>query len=210
MSNPRVEEILDDEPKKSTVEDIDDDSSDESDGEADNAEVVEMGEAGDSGSKTLVYSRHEKKARSAIEKLHLVKVEGINRVTLRRPKNILFVINNPEVFKSPHSNTYIVFGDAKIEDLNLSAQQAAVQSLGESSHHDHAGHSHGDSSAGAGAKEEEEEEEEDDDEEIDEEGIEDKDIDLVMTQANVSRKKAVRALRENDNDIVNSIMALSV
>jgi nascent polypeptide-associated complex subunit alpha len=31
-----------------------------------------------------------------------------------------------------------------------------------------------------------------------------------MTQANVSRKKAVNALKENDNDIVNSIMALSV
>lgn len=52
-------------------------------------------------------------------------------------------------------------------------------------------------------------EEEDDDEEVDEEGLEDKDIQLVMTQASVSRKKAVKALKENDNDIVNSIMALS-
>jgi len=31
-----------------------------------------------------------------------------------------------------------------------------------------------------------------------------------MTQAGVSRKKAIKALKENDNDIVNSIMALSV
>jgi hypothetical protein len=35
-------------------------------------------------------------------------------------------------------------------------------------------------------------------------------VELVMAQANVSRKKAVKALRENDNDIVNSIMALSL
>ena len=56
----------------------------------------------------------------------------------------------------------------------------------------------------------EEEEEEDDGEEVDEAGLEPKDIDLVMAQANVSRKKAVKALRENDNDIVNSIMALSI
>jgi nascent polypeptide-associated complex subunit alpha len=31
-----------------------------------------------------------------------------------------------------------------------------------------------------------------------------------MTQASVSRKKAVKALQENGNDIVNSIMALSI
>ena len=31
-----------------------------------------------------------------------------------------------------------------------------------------------------------------------------------MQQASVSRKKAVKALKENDNDIVNSIMALSI
>lgn len=59
-------------------------------------------------------------------------------------------------------------------------------------------------------EEKKEEEEEDDDEEVDAEGLEDKDIELVMTQANVSRKKAINALKENDNDIVNSIMALSV
>jgi nascent polypeptide-associated complex subunit alpha len=53
------------------------------------------------------------------------------------------------------------------------------------------------------------EQEEDDGEEVDDTGLESKDIDLVMNQAGVSRKKAVKALKENDNDIVNSIMALS-
>ena len=45
---------------------------------------------------------------------------------------------------------------------------------------------------------------------MDDSGLEAKDIELVMAQASVSRKKAVKALKENDNDIVNSIMALSV
>ena len=100
-----------------------------------------------------------------------------------------------------------VFGEAKIEDLNASAQAAAAQQLASQSvEHDHAGHSH-DHKHDGDAKEEEEEE---DGEEVDTEGIEDKDIELVMTQANVSRKKAIKALKENDNDIVNSIMALSV
>lgn len=128
-----------------------------------------------------------------------------------RPTQILFVINNPEVYKSPNSNTYIVFGEAKIEDLNATAQQAAAQQLAAAGgEHDHAGHSHAEPSKAAEADAKKEEEEEDDGEEVDAEGIEDKDIELVMTQANVSRKKAIKALKENDNDIVNSIMALSI
>lgn len=41
---------------------------------------------------------------------------------------------------------------------------------------------------------------------VDETGVEVKDIELVMSQANVSRAKAVRALKNNNNDIVNAIM----
>jgi nascent polypeptide-associated complex subunit alpha len=99
-----------------------------------------------------------------------------------------------------------IFGEAKIEDLTQQAQAAAAQQH-LAAHDDHAGHDHGKGKAAeaGGAKAEEE----DDDEEVDEEGVEDNDIQLVMTQANVSRKKAVKALKENNNDIVNSIMALS-
>ncbi|KAG9254245.1 Nascent polypeptide-associated complex subunit alpha-like protein [Emericellopsis cladophorae] len=209
MANPRVEELPDEEPQKSRVEDQDEDSSDDSE--------VEAGGEGElpAGSTTVVTSRNEKKARKMLEKLHLTRVTGITRVTMRRPKNMLFVINNPEVYKSPNSNTYIVFGEAKIEDINATAQQAAAAQLAAqgASEGDHAGHSHAESSKGiesSDAKKPAEEEEEDDDEEVDSEGIEDKDIELVMTQASVSRKKAIKALKENENDIVNSIMALSI
>ncbi|KAF6811995.1 Nascent polypeptide-associated complex subunit alpha [Colletotrichum musicola] len=201
MANPRVEELPDDETKKVSVEEHEDESSDSE---------VEDAEGLPSGSTAVIHSRNEKKARKALEKLHLTRVQGITRVTLRRPKNILFVINSPEVYKSPNSNTYIVFGEAKIEDLNASAQQAAAQQLAAAGgEHDHAGHSHAEPSKAAEA-DAKKEEEEDDGEEVDAEGIEDKDIELVMTQANVSRKKAIKALKENDNDIVNSIMALSI
>ncbi|KUI73546.1 Nascent polypeptide-associated complex subunit alpha [Cytospora mali] len=202
MANPRVEELPEEEPVKQVpVEEDDDDNSSDSD--------VEAGDNLPAGSSAVVHSRNEKKARKAIEKLHLTRIPGITRVTLRRPKNILFVINNPEVYKSPNSNTYIVFGEAKIEDLNASAQAAAAQQLAQAEH-DHAGHDHGESSKAVEGDEVKKEEEEDDGEEVDAEGIEDKDIELVMTQASVSRKKAIKALKENDNDIVNSIMALSI
>lgn len=41
---------------------------------------------------------------------------------------------------------------------------------------------------------------------MDETGVEEKDVDLVMCQANVSRGKAIKALKNNQNDIVNAIM----
>ncbi|PHH88878.1 hypothetical protein CDD83_6924 [Cordyceps sp. RAO-2017] len=202
MANPRVEELPDDENQKPTVEEQED-SSDDSDAE-------EAGEGNlPAGSTAVIHSRNEKKARKALEKLHLTRVTGITRVTLRRPKNILFVINNPEVYKSPNSNTYIVFGEAKIEDVNATAQQAAAQQLA-AAEGDHAGHNHGESSKAAETTEAKKDEDDDDGEEVDADGLEDKDIELVMTQANVSRKKAIKALKENDNDIVNSIMALSI
>ncbi|KAH8153628.1 uncharacterized protein LAJ45_02441 [Morchella importuna] len=165
------------------------------------------------GSSVAVHSKNEKKARKQIAKLGLKHVPGITRVTLRRPKNILFVISNPDVYKSPTSDTWIIFGEAKIEDLNSQAQANAAQQLQQA---ENASSIEADFAAaaaadkGKGAADAAKEEEEDDGEEVDEEGLENKDIELVMAQANVSRKKAIKALKENDNDIVNSIMALSV
>ncbi|GAB7342018.1 hypothetical protein MBLNU457_g0307t1 [Dothideomycetes sp. NU457] len=203
MSNPRVEEIVDDEPEKRVTEVDDDDSSD--------SDVDETGDANiPAGASVAVHSRNEKKARKAIAKLGLKHIEGITRVTLRRPKNILFVISQPDVYKSPNSNTWIIFGEAKIEDLNSQAQAAAAQQLqNQEGAGDHAGHDHGDKGKAIDTGAESKVEEEDDGEEVDETGLEPKDIELVMAQASVSRKKAVKALKENDNDIVNSIMALS-
>ena len=108
-----------------------------------------------------------------------------------------------------------IFGEAKIEDLNSQAQASAAQQLAAQSANEHAGHDHaaeGDKGKAieGDAQKKAAEEEEDDGEEVDDTGLESKDIELVMAQASVSRKKAVKALKENDNDIVNSIMALSI
>jgi nascent polypeptide-associated complex subunit alpha len=105
-----------------------------------------------------------------------------------------------------------IFGEAKIEDLNSQAQASAAQQLAAQSQAE----SQAQNGAAGGDKgkavedKKPAEEEEDDGEEVDETGLEGKDIELVMAQASVSRKKAVKALKENDNDIVNSIMALSI
>ncbi|MFS7912603.1 putative nascent polypeptide-associated complex subunit alpha [Helianthus anomalus] len=48
-----------------------------------------------------------------------------------------------------------------------------------------------------------------DDEDVDETGVEPKDIELVMTQARVSRPKSVKALKAVDGDILSAIMELT-
>jgi hypothetical protein len=80
MANPRIEE-LPDEPEKKNVQIEEDESSDESEGEEGEVSVP-------AGSSVAVHSRNEKKARKAIAKLGLKHIDGITRVTLRRPKNV--------------------------------------------------------------------------------------------------------------------------
>lgn len=113
---------------------------------------------------------------------------------------ILFFISKPDVFKSPHLETYIIIGEAKIEDLSTqlqaqAAQQFRVPDVGSVVSKPE------DAAASTAAPAEEEEEEE-----IDETGVEPRDVELVMTQASVSRSKAVKALKSTNGDIVSAIM----
>ncbi|XP_066157807.1 nascent polypeptide-associated complex subunit alpha-like [Euwallacea fornicatus] len=148
-------------------------------------------------------SRGEKKARKIMSKLGLKPVQGVNRVTIRKSKNILFVINKPDVYKNPVSDTYIVFGEAKIEDLSQQAQVAAAEKFKEVN-------PAGDGAAGTTTTSVAPiAEESDEDEDVDETGVEEKDVELVMSQANVSKPKAIKALKNNQNDIVNAIMELT-
>jgi len=155
-------------------------------------------------------SRGEKKARKIMSKLGLKQVAGVSRVTIRKSKNILFVINKPDVYKNPASDTYIVFGEAKIEDLSQQAQIDAAKKFNaaEAPQPSEMGATGTTGAAVPGGQPAIPED--DEDEEVDEEGVEDKDIELVMSQANVSRSKAVKALKNNSNDIVNAIMELTM
>lgn len=116
------------------------------------------------------------------------------------PVQILFVISKPDVFKSPASDTYIIFGEAKIEDLSAQAQTAAASQF----------QMHPEPETIEEKPEAAIIEEEDDDEELDTEGLNPKDIELVMTQASVTRTKAIRALRKSTGDIVSAIMELTM
>jgi len=153
-------------------------------------------------------NRSEKKSRKAMQKLGMRPVAGVLRVTVKKSKNVLFVINKPDVFKSPTADTYVVFGEAKSEDLGAASQAAAAKQFAAQQQQ----------AAATGPVPALETPADDEvpaledasaEEEVDETGVEPKDVELVMSQAGCSRAKAVKALKDNDNDLVNSIMSLT-
>jgi nascent polypeptide-associated complex subunit alpha len=146
-------------------------------------------------------NRGEKKCRKAISKLNLTYMTGVERVTMKKSKNVLFVISKPDVYKAPGSDTYVIFGEAKIEDL--AAKQAEQQRMQAASQQANPASMGGATPASA-------QEPAIVEEEVDETGVNSKDVDLVCDQAAVSRADAVRALKNNDNDIVNAIMELTM
>ncbi|CAE6100120.1 unnamed protein product [Arabidopsis arenosa] len=182
---------------KPEVEDDDDNDEDDSDDD-DDAEEGHDGEAGGRSKQ----SRSEKKSRKAMLKLGMKPITGVSRVTVKKSKNILFVISKPDVFKSPASDTYVIFGEAKIEDLSSQLQSQAAEQFKAPNLSNVISQGETSSAAAAAAVQ-------DDDEEVDEEGVEPKDIELVMTQAGVSKPRAVKALKAANGDIVSAIMELT-
>merc|ERR1711959_870510 len=179
------------------------DEADEEESTDDDMPEMEDGDDGDAKGRSK-QSRSEKKSRKAMQKLGMKPVPGIVRVTVKKSKNILFVIKEPDVFKTNDSNpkgpqTFIVFGKAEIEDLSQQATNAAVEQFKPPA----AG---GDVSKTAEPVEEVDGDEGGDDDAGD---LDENDIDLVAKQAGVSRAKAIKALKQNEKDVVNAIMALS-
>lgn len=168
------------------------------------AEEDKADEAGDDAVVGTKQSRYEKKARKIMSKLGLKQITGVNRVAIRKSKNILFIIAKPDVYKSPNSDTYIVFGEAKVEDLSQQAQLAAAEKFKAATA---AAAELGPSANRTLPTTADEDEDEGD---IDMSGLEPRDVELVSTQASVSKAKAAKALRNHNGDIVNAIMELTI
>ncbi|KAB2016959.1 hypothetical protein ES319_D08G127100v1 [Gossypium barbadense] len=207
LPNPSAEEPQKkplSEEEEAVVEDvkeieIEDDEEEEEEEEEDDDDKEDSAQGANASSKQ---SRSEKKSRKAMLKLGMKPVTDVSRVTIKRTKNILFFISKPDVFKSPNSETYVIFGEAKIEDLSSQLQTQAAQQFRMPDLASVMAKSDTSAAAAGTAADEEEEE-------IDETGVEQRDIDLVMTQAGVSRSKAVKALKTHKGDIVSAIMELT-
>lgn len=206
------EVIAEEKPENTVVDEVDDDDDeDEDEVAADTTETPDLSSsmataaamAADGEDEGEVkHSRAEKKSRKALQKLGLKTVSGVTRVTVKKNKNYLFVISKPEVYKSPQSDTYIIFGEAKIEDLSAAAQNRAAEQFKMPDM--------GPVGVPGAGTEQPAPEEEEDDADLDETGLEAKDIELVMSQADVSRSKAIRALKKSNKDVVDAIMGLTM
>lgn len=128
---------------------------------------------------------------------------------MKKSKNMMFVVSKPDVYKSPDKNTFIVFGEAKIEDLKAKEAALAAEQQNQSRRQNvdsglrpqPTTSTPTPSAAVQSAANEEP---------VDETGVDAKDIELVVSQAGCSRAAAVKALKNNDNDIVNAIMELTM
>jgi len=178
---PKIEEVPADDASSTSSEDM--------------PELEEAQEGGADGEAKGKQNRSEKKSRKAVLKLGLKPMTDVVRVTVRKSKNILFVIQKPDIFKSPASDTYIIFGEARIEDLSAQAQANAANQFAPARMPEVSSEP---KSLPVAA----------DDEEVDDTGCDDKDIELVVAQAGCTRAAAVAALKKNNNDIVEAIMEL--
>lgn len=172
------------------------------------------------GADVSILSKNEKKARELIKKLNLKQIKGITRVTFKQRGNLIYAIDQPDVFRSS-AGTYVVFGEAKVDDMNkriAEAQQQQAQQdalskaageTGEAGQEDKSQDAITADLEKASLNTNKIEEEEADDGEVDESGLDAKDIDIIVEQTQVSRAKAVKALRVHDGDMVNAIMELS-
>lgn len=165
-------------------------------------------EAGESPGKAGKLNRAEKKIRKTIAKLGLTQIYGIMRVTVKKSKAILFVIQKPDVWKASNSDCYLIIGEARIEDLSSQHANQAAQMMTPPPQMSN-GTGYPEKAVESIKEEVEEDDDEEDDADVDAGDIEEKDIELVMSQVNCSRAKAVNALKGCNKDVVEAIMTLS-
>ncbi|ODQ83042.1 hypothetical protein BABINDRAFT_159509 [Babjeviella inositovora NRRL Y-12698] len=165
------------------------------------------------GADVAVFAQNESKARKAIVKLGLKQVKGISRVTFKRKGGFIVAIDNPDVYRSP-AGSYVVFGEAKVDDLNkrfaqasqLQAQAQAAAAVNQEPVDKSQEAILADFEA---ASLQDKVEEVDSSAPVDESGLEAGDIEVIVEQTGASRANAVKALRDHNGDMVNAIMALT-
>ncbi|KAH8738700.1 hypothetical protein FG386_000491 [Cryptosporidium ryanae] len=168
-------------------------------------------------------NKGERKNRKLIQKLGLKPMTDFEKIVIRGARGLSFQIVNPEVYAVPGSKSYIIFGDAKLEERNSTSQAAALatatsqleQKLAamkttqeennkQLSSHTASINEHNDHTAATCLNNEDEAHEN-----IDESDVDPANIDLVISQTGCSRSKAIQALKLNNNDVVEAILYLS-
>lgn len=149
-------------------------------------------------------NKGERKVRKAIQKLGMVQIPGVNRVTVRQKDAYIFVVKDPEVYKGAEGgNTFIIFGELTFEepDKGISKDNLTklTQSAGEEVKKD------------VTAQQEPKKVEivEDTNEVVSEEGLDPEAIGMLTEQfKDVPRNKILSVLKRHNNDVVQAILDL--
>merc|ERR1712023_243824 len=140
------------------------------------------------------FNRGEKKCRKALMKVGMKQLTGITRVTLKKRDGLIFVIDDPEVLNL--DNSYAIFGELKLEDLNRQMQMEQAKKFAQAQ-------------PTAKPAETAAKADDDDGEPLSEEGLTPDHIKMVMEHGGCSRNKAIRVLKECNDDTVQAVMKLN-
>ena len=168
-------------------------------------ELVDNNEAGKIDDEAVArmagqMGKTSKRYAKAMAKLGLKPEPNIFRVAISKGRSQNLSINKPEVYRFPNTNTFVIFGDIQGDDsMAAPGQEEAAKAAA-------AVTSGADAKKPAAATASDDA----DDENVDAGDLGEKEIKLVMAQANVSRGKAIKALKNNKGDIVNTIMELTM
>ena len=123
----------------------------------------------------------------------MTEVPDIMRATFKRDEKTYFFVDQPTVYKSNTQDVYVVFGTVRVDNGETSnlLQQAAAQKF----------QAPEEAEAAPAA--------ETPTEAVDETGLNPDDISFVIEQTKCTRAQAVKALRDNDNDMINAVMSIS-
>ncbi len=155
-----------------------------------------VGDDADAGDK--ISGKNTKRYAKAMAKMGLKPEANFVRVLIRKNQGKSFAISKPEVYRFPGTNTFVIFGEAQLEDGGSENQKAAARAVAGGGAAMAAEAAPAAAAAGG------------DDDNEDATGLQEKEINVVMAQASVNRGKAIRALRNNSGDIVNAIMELTM
>lgn len=126
----------------------------------------------------------------------LERVPHIKRVVIRKSPQLQFTIAQPEVYKNPNGESYIVFGEAKLQDPSDIDEMVATPDffLNDLLFANTEVHDNDDIDEG----------------ELYLSGCDRDEVKLVMQQTKVGQARAIQALKDHHNDIVDAIMSLTI
>ncbi|ETW53122.1 hypothetical protein PFUGPA_04747 [Plasmodium falciparum Palo Alto/Uganda] len=74
-------------------------------------------------------SKGERRARKMLVKLGLKAIPNVHKVIIKKSQKMVFAVSNVEVYKVEGTDSYVIFGDAKTDDITNSINNFIPENL---------------------------------------------------------------------------------